>query len=1491
MYERRTLAVALYFISRSGYLQPSELRLLLEWLQKNPRDDMTIYLLSALCAALDLSHSAPGTPSAMHRMAITREAATLSAIRKLLAPSTEWTDIALKATVTLKWTLFLTEARFRDQALECTEGFRNEDLEMQVFNAVQSDALTFMLSAVSLLNTKQSGATQLLASKISPSTVIDLSQLKASLADEFKQHFLHEFELIIRSLLTHAPAELRKIKHKQEDQFRPRSDRLRTSARPNDNTAEQPPPRNDIATLFLLIGQLYSALPANSAIQFWGGVPETETPAYYEMAEAERGKLPSFLRWAVEVREPELVISVFYMLAGLATGVACAECAYNFMATGTLDVIHGAGANVGRYESSAAFTWASIFSELDGWAALGSANPRGGAPHHGHGHGLPGSTSAAAAAGAPPPQLPLAQTDVLLGLAFLRLLTVIATHSVQARIAVASHPQYRAIACFIALIPLGVPLELKGALFEALAAFCLPGAGIAGVDVCRAVWTQMERLEVISVRSPLALGGVHGVALGTGSGVGVKGVEVELEEVESVYRVYPATIPFLELLATLMHTPKRVPLKSRVTEPEPLNTVPDGLGAPYRAPGIAPFVSFAVESVLGRLAHREFAYSNDKWRMADTALCFLERCLASFDLEALPGLAEEYALKGPEVLTPLLQHAGFDVLARILGETPLRATLIAYVIEGAEELGRQPGNAQFAKVVLRALRILERVLEIQDLFLDHLVPVLSEFDSSAIIGAKISQSFLSRIDQGLSLDHRSIPAISSFINQQLYPELMYLSTRILTALSQSPSFDNIATLIERSSESTVIVDGFVRALVSDSFEDVVEAEEWADLWTGAGAPDFEGEQTPFFQVIRLAVLDLLLRGTRSNSKSSSLAFLLLFGKTIPDAQIQDPHQQDSREYCIHVALFLLNNGVPRLSGKGKEKERRRADKAIPLFDAQPVLAERLYKLVYQLCEHPRTSSPMMLYLRTREDFFARHLAAMSMHVPGDPRAPVVEVLYGDGSRVATTCGTAKAFLQLRSWLLDLVSLELHVLTNKGQNQRIKELLDLLFGTTEYYEAEGADDWEHGVFRAFNDVGQSRIRAIELFQSLSFEWFDTVEVVPIELQFYQSLNLQACVRVDSDGCAVVDRAALFELLSSARRVLLRQGQIATAAHTAQLDAETRYVLESCVAENNRREVSFALGVAFESWKRLLDVVLTKCFTRIARDQRENVLFDLLHVVPPAIHSPTLQESSAELLAGLLLLLITKLREERRQASLLSTNDSPAAGAIPQERMLALLRHMLDTIIDKHRGDRVRGNVYAALTSFLHLVSNSSAEEPTISSATSEASFSNLSTSLSLSNDDLRRSQKSSSLEASCSAVIKQTADRLIAVISKDAIDGAEVWKSVAFTLLEFLARLSSREGPGSRQNYLLSALDRYGLLSNVVHSIREADSALQDVLRPDPDDLNSLYVYETKMAFLGRLSQTRTGAERLLECRVLPILAQADFLDAQPEVDDAYISKC
>ncbi|TDL27118.1 hypothetical protein BD410DRAFT_714859 [Rickenella mellea] len=1452
MYERRTLSFALFFIARSGYLTSPEVRQMIEWLDQKASNGTTYYILAAVFATFDLCHSSPGSSSASLREALVKDPATLTFFKKKLAPATEWKDSSLKATIQLKWALFLTEARLRDHSLEHRDGFKNEDLEMQILTAIQGDAFSYLTRAVVQLGVRPSATSQLLVNATSASRV-DPSEPRTLVSDDFKIHLLHEFELLIRSLLTHAPAELRKIKHKQEDQFRPRSDRHpRSSFKPTETAADKSshPPRSDIATLFQLIGILYTSLPPETAIQFWGGVPSTETPAYYELVEADKGKLPSFLRWAVEVREQDLIIAVFDMLSGLANGQSCSEFAYNFMATGTLDVVHGA---VGRYEMAAAFTWGSIFGELESWAALG-ANHRG-------------------AHAAPTHQLPIAPKDVLLGLSFLKLLSSVVTHSVQARIAIFTHPQYRAISSLVSLIPLGVPLELKGALFETLSAFCQPGAGVQGVEIAKSVWAQMERLEVINVR---------------GGGIASKGVEVELEEIESVYKVYPATIPFLELLSTLIHTPKRVPLKNRIMEPVPINTIPDNLGQPYRHPGIGPFVSFVVENVLGNIQRREFLDQADSWRMTDRSFCFLERCLASYDVESLSSLSEAYAAKGPEVLIPFLQHPGFDVLTRILSDTPLRATILSYLIEGSEELHRQQAkDAYFPQVLIRTLRIVDRVLAVQDIFLDQLLPALSEFDSASILGKSISQSFFSRIDQSLSFDHRSVPAIASYVNYPAYPELVYLAIKVLSSLGQSTSFSNIAALIERSSESEVILDGFVRLLGAESSEDVVSAEEWVELWAGAGAPD-TAESGSFTEAIRLGILDLLLRGTKN--KTSSLAFLLLFGSGSTE-QIQDPRALGARVFCLHVVLQLVNIGVPTLSGRPNSAQ------IAPFFASQPVLAERLYRLLYQLCVHPRTSRAMILYLRTHEDFFARHLSVLSFHAPNDASEPGIEVVYGDGSRTTTTCMTLKAFLQLRSWILELAALELHILTNKGQNQRVKEILDILLANTEHYlDNDGALDSVG--FYPFNDVSQSHIRLIELFQSQEFEWFDSVTISPVNLEFYKDLNLQLCLRVDESGCEIVDRSLLFQLLNTSRRSLLSQGHVATAAHSQQLENETKYILESCVVENNRREVQFALSTGYESWKRLLDVILTKCFNHVANDQREGILFDLLHILPPSIRAPSLPEPTAVLLSEAVLLLVTKLREERRQLHLLTSGHAHEASALPTERMLGLLRNILECIVDNHRKELVRGNLYAALANYMHLVSGSANDSATslphengdhsrlVAYRPSDDALSTASTSSMVSSvNTVKRSPASgTSLQVSTIGILKQVMDRLVLTISRDVIDGAEVWKTVAFTLLDSLARLARLD----KDSLILTALDRYGFLANFVRGLKDSDLSLQGVLRPDPDDLNPLYVYEAKMSFLIRLAQTRRGAERLLESRVLPILAQVDFLDARPEDDEAFI---
>lgn len=60
-----------------------------------------------------------------------------------------------------------------------------------------------------------------------------------------------------------------------------------------------------------------------------------------------------------------------------------------------------------------------------------------------------------------------------------------------------------------------------------------------------------------------------------------------------------------------------------------------------------------------------------------------------------------------------------------------------------------------------------------------------------------------------------------------------------------------------------------------------------------------------------------------------------------------------------------------------------------------------------------------------------------------------------------------------------------------------------------------------------------------------------------------------------------------------------------------------------------------------------------------------------------------------------------------------------------------------------------------------------------------------------------------------------------------------------------------------------------------------------VLTSPSENLDALYVYEAKMSLFIKMAQSKPGAERLLEARLLSVLADCDFLDARPEVGHGF----
>ena len=1522
-YERRHLSTVYYQLACLGYFSSADIQRAIDWISTNPNDSMTFYIVTAILAAFDPAD--PQTYAGRVRRSLATDKSMISFMKNKLGPS-NWEDAGLKAVVTLKWTLFMTETRHRDSSLENQEGFKTEELESQIWNAVQGDAFPYLVTALIQLQ-KQSYSSL-------PSSYAHLVQVtpeqdvqREPPVEEFKLAVLNAYDVLVRSLITYASSELRKIKQRQEDVLASsRTDRARMFRSTVSSTADtegQAVPRNDIAMLYTFIGILYSTLPPERALQFWGATPfvEDRRPSYIEVTEMTAGKLPSFLQWAVwstQVRDVGMMTALYDMLSGLAKGQQCSELAYNFLARGGGEVILGssfpAASGSSHYNAGQVVSWATIFSLLESWASPSPPARAHQPPQQSLAGSFAGFGSQTNAASQSAPQIIIGPKEVLLSQAFLRLLSTVVLYSVAVRLAIANNAQFRAVQTLMSLVPLGIPLELKGAIFDTLASFCEPGAGSAGVELCRNVWTLMERLEVINVRAGSSAGRVGGVMLPP-----VKGVEVELDEVEAAYKLYPATIPFLNLLSTLLHTPKRLSQKALLMDSESLNTIPDNLGQPYRVSGIGPYVSFVVDNVFANIPRREYLRPSERWRMNDLCLKFVERALASWEVESLLRIGEECVLRREDVV-PLLTHPGYEVVSRLLTDSPLQASILSYIVDGVEgfEKDLAEGEPGLRNTIVRVLRITQRVLEIQDIFFDLLLPLIGELDTVPLAATVHPRSYYTRFDQALAYGPRYIPAIATYVVYPAHPELVFLAVKIIAQLTGSLPVQTMLNLIERSSDSERILSGFRQLLESDSVDDVSAAEVHAEQATGAGAPDRESQE-PLDQAIRSATLDLLVRNTRTDRPHPNIAHFLLFGGSETNYQIQDPHALGAHRTCVHVILDLINVGVPVIRGKGKDRERRAMASMDPLFTVLPALAEKCYCVIHNLCVHPRTSDAMMRYLRTREDFFVRHLAAVPSKVPESTTAPLIEVLYDDGARVLTNVPTLRAFIGLRSRILDLAALELHVLTNKGLHKSVLDIIQILFGTEDLHDVDF--DWEDGIMQPFKDIGQSQLRIIDFVRSLNFDWSDSLSVHPVDLELLASLNLQSCIRPDATGCEVVDKLALMSLLTSASRSLHVQGQITTNAQAERLNAETAYVLESCAIENHRREVSSAAASGYESWRRLLDMTLMKCFNRMPHDRRESMLFDLLHVLPPLIQSDV-QERTAILLSDAILTIITKLREDRRyQIMLQSAGGDPEAGSLPEERLYALLRSILECILDNDRSELVRGNLYACLTNYLYLVS---ADDQGANTTASVNAIGRRSMSLSLSalnsREDIALSESQSArgspppggkpvlsinaLEGGSLSVMKTVTDRLINVISRDAIDGTEVWKTVAFTLLDSLVNLCRAE----KSRTLLTALVRYGYLSNFVRSVKEAEMPLQHVLKPDPgeechdfswdglltdlvDDLNPLYVYEAKMSLFTRMAQIRHGAERLLEAQILPVLAQCEFLDTRPEADQSFMGQC
>ena len=111
------------------------------------------------------------------------------------------------------------------------------------------------------------------------------------------------------------------------------------------------------------------------------------------------------------------------------------------------------------------------------------------------------------------------------------------------------------------------------------------------------------------------------------------------------------------------------------------------MGANHRIPGIEPYVNFVIEDMLLKINQRGFKNPSERWKLTETSLCFVEKCLSSYDLSQLfvdntiniGSVAEVVANSSDISLCSLVLHPGFNILNQFLSGGPILNELFSVI--------------------------------------------------------------------------------------------------------------------------------------------------------------------------------------------------------------------------------------------------------------------------------------------------------------------------------------------------------------------------------------------------------------------------------------------------------------------------------------------------------------------------------------------------------------------------------------------------------------------------------------------------------------------------------------------------------------------------------------------------------------------------------------------------------------------------------------------
>uniref|UniRef100_A0A8C0GJA3 Nucleoporin 205 n=1 Tax=Chelonoidis abingdonii TaxID=106734 RepID=A0A8C0GJA3_CHEAB len=886
------------------------------------------------------------------------------------------------------------------------------------------------------------------------------------------------------------------------------------------------------------------------------------------------------------------------------------------------------------------------------------------------------------------------------------------------------------------------------------------------------------------------------------------GIEVELNEVESRCEEYPLTRAFCRLISTLVES-----------------SFPSNLGAGLRPPGFDPYLQFLRDTVFLRFRTRAYRIAAEKWEVAEVVLEVFYKLLRDYEPQ-LEDFADQYVeLQGEEIIAH--KPPGFSLMYHLLNESPMLELSLSLLEEGVKQLDTYapfPGKMHLEKAVQYCLALLNLTLQKENLFMD----LLRESHLSLIVTP------LEQLLQGINPRTKKADNVVN-IARYLYhgnsnPELAFESAKILCCISCNSNIQIklVGDFTHDQSISQKLMAGFVECLDNEDAEELINPED--DL-------ESEKKQSRIHHETKIHILNLLITSLECSPPNLALYFLgFELKKPVSTTNLQDPGVLGCPRTCLHAILNILEKGTEMRTGPTAVQE-------------SPHLAELCYQVIYQLCACSDTSGPTMRYLRTSQDFLFSQL----QHLPFSIKEHEISAL------------------NQMSWLMKTASIELRVTSLNRQRSHTQRLLHLLLDDmpVKPYLADGEGGMEDesrsiSAFLHIDTASKVRRKILSILDSIDF----SQEIPePLQLDFFDRAQIELvianCEHKNTRGQVICNVKYLHRVLVAEVNALPGMAAI---GQRPLLMEEINTILQYVVERNKLLQCLHAKRHALESWRQLVEIILTACpQDLIQAEDRQLIIRDLLQDVHDKILDDDAAQELMPVVAGAVFTLTAHLSQSVRteqkrplavpvpghsQYFLMldgSFTSSPGSegicvgfASIGDSSLHIILKKLLDFILKTGGGfQRVRTHLYGSLLYYLQIA---------------------------------QRPDEPDTLEA------ETMWERLTA----QKIYGAALMEVVCRDMLA-LALLDRIVSVDKQQQWLLY-LSNSGYLKVLVDSLADDDFTLQSLLTPQLPLLKALYTYESKMAFLTRVAKIQQGALELLRSGVIVRLAQCQVYDMRPETD-------